>query len=97
MSKHSGTSSHLLIDGTFSCEEARTILMALIADKIQFHHQDNWSRKERFGEFDEDSSRRIEQLNQTREDLAALIDDAGASGEQLVINCSIEITRIAKK
>jgi hypothetical protein len=95
MSGNSETSSHLLINGTFSSEEARTILMALIADKIQFHHQDNWSRKERFGEFDENSTRRIEQLNQTRESLAALIDDAQARGERLAINCSIEITRKA--
>ncbi len=87
-------SNHLLIDGEFSTEEARTILMTLIENKIRFHQQENLSQEERFGIAGKRSSRRIDQLLQTKADLAAVIDDAQTSGERLAINCTIEISRL---
>ncbi|WP_394168415.1 hypothetical protein [Saccharospirillum alexandrii] len=84
----------LLIDGVFSTDDARNVLMTLINNKIQFHEQDSWSRKERFGDSHAAGSRRVDQLLQTRTDLATLIDHAQSRGERLSISCTIEVTRV---
>ena len=94
MSENPGHSSHQLVDGEFSPEEARTILMALIENKIRFHRRENLSQEERLGRSDGYSKRRIDQLLQTKANLAELIDSAQAKGERLSINCVIEIDRI---
>lgn len=86
--------NYLLIDGVFSTDDARNVLMTLINNKIQFHEQDCWSRKERFGDSNAAGSRRVDELMQTRTDLATLIDLAQSRGERLSINCTIEVTRI---
>ena len=94
MSNDPANSSHVLIDGEFSTEEAKSILMTLIEHKIRFHRKENLSQEERFGDSDHNSNRRIDQLLQTKADLATLIDDAQASDERLAINCVIGITRL---
>ena len=94
MSENPEHSSHQLIDGEFSAEEARTILMALIENKIRFHRRENLSQEERFGSPDKYSNRRIDQLLQTKAELSDLIDSAQVSGERLAINCVIEIDRV---
>ena len=96
MSNDPEKSSHLLIDGEFSTQEAKSILMTLIEHKIRFHQKENLSQEERFGDSDHKSHKRIDQLLQTKADLSALIDDAQASDERLAINCIIDITRIPK-
>ena len=85
-----------LIDGDFSAEEAKTILLALIEHKIQFHRKDRFSQQERLGDISEQSNRRIEQLLQTKADLTELIASAGSEDERLSINCVIDITRISE-
>lgn len=94
MNKKQPTTNYRLIDGVFSTDDARNILMTLINNKIQFHEQDNWSRKERFGDSHTAGSRRVDELMQSRLDLATLIDQAQAEGERLSINCTIEVTRM---
>lgn len=94
MANHLDKTNHLLIDGEFSTEEAKTILMTLIENKIRFHQQENLSKDERYGNFNKSSNRRIDELRQTKVELATLIDDAKASGERLGINCIIQITRL---
>lgn len=94
MSNEPTPANYRLIDGVFSTDDARNILMTLINNKIQFHEQDSWSRKERFGDSHAASSRRVDELLQTRTDLASLIDEAKSRGERLSINCTIEVTRV---
>ncbi|MCA1772512.1 MAG: hypothetical protein LC677_07835 [Halomonas sp.] len=96
MSNNLEKTNHLLIDGEFSTEEAQTILMTLIGNKVRFHQQENLSHEERFGASSERSRVRIEQLLRTRADLTAVINEAKASGERLAINCTIEITRLSQ-
>lgn len=96
MSENPEYSSHQLIDGEFSAEEANTILMALIDNKIRFHHREKFQQQERHGHPGNDSHHRIEQLLQTKEDLSAVIDSARGEGERLSINCVIEITRVTE-
>lgn len=45
MSNEPTPTNYRLIDGVFSTDDARNILMTLINNKIQFHEQDSWSRK----------------------------------------------------
>lgn len=96
MNKHTPSSQHQLINGVFSSDDARSILMALIEHKIQFHERDGWSKKERLGKTDEPGARRIRELKQTKADLADLIDAAGNSAERLAIRCTIEIGPVSE-
>ena len=96
MSKPTPSTQHQLIDGVFSSDDARSILMALIEHKIQFHERDGLSKKERLGKTDESGARRIRQLQQTKADLTDLIDAAGDSAERLAIRCTIEINPVSE-
>ncbi len=80
-----------LIKGEFTPGEANEVLMKLINDKISFHQTHNWSRRE-LGESDAPGRKRIEQLTQTKAELAELMNTADASGQRLEINCNIEIS-----
>ncbi len=80
-----------LIKGEFNPDEANEVLMKLINDKISFHQTHNWSRRE-LGESDAAGRKRIEQLTQTRAELAELLKAAGAASQRLTINCTIEIS-----
>jgi len=80
-----------LINGSFSTEDARQVLMSLINHKINFHELNAWSHRERFGEDNAASLKRVEELSQTREEIAQLIKEAAETGQKLIINSSIEI------
>lgn len=97
MTDNNKTSSYQLINGVFSADDARNLLLTLINDKIQFHQKESWSRKERFGDMPASGRSRIDELMQTKTDLAALIEAVNASGERLSISCSIDITRLPEQ
>ena len=84
--------NYRLISGVFSPDEANEVLMTLIDDKISFHRKNNWSRSERFGESGAAGSRRINELRETKTELAALMEEAGSAGQRLAIDCTISIT-----
>ena len=84
--------NYQLISGVFTADEANEILMTLIQDKISFHKRNELSRRERFGEPDAAGQKRVTELKQTKTDVAAMIEQARSSGQQLVINCNIEVT-----
>ncbi|MEZ5555043.1 hypothetical protein [Haliea sp.] len=85
-----------LISGVFYPDEANQLLMTLIEDKISFHQRNNWSRRERFGETDAAGVKRINELRQTKADLAALVEAAEAAGMKLSISGNIDITLTPK-
>lgn len=92
VAEQSGVKSYSLIQGVFSPEEARQVLMTLIHDKISFHQRNDWSRRERLGETDPPGRRRIDELIATREALNLLLADVEAQGKDLVISCNIDVT-----
>ena len=92
MAGDSGELSYCLIRGEFFPDEARELLMTLIDDKIRFHQRNDWSRRERFGETDIVGVKRIDELRQTKADLAAVLAELGDVGTKLTINCNIGIT-----
>jgi hypothetical protein len=83
--------SYCLISGSFSPDAARQVLMSLINYKINFHQRSDWSHRERFGEENPAAVKRAEELSQTKEDIAQLIEEAAAMGLELSVNSKIEI------
>ena len=86
--------SYGLIRGEFSPDDARELLLTLIDNKISFHQLNNRSRRERFGEIDPAVVKRVDELRQSKADIATLIEEMGALGMKLSINCNIEITPV---
>ena len=91
MSDESEKKTYRLISGSFSPDDARQVLLSLINHKISFHHRNDWSHRERFGEDNPAAVKRVEELSQTREDIAQLIGEAAAMGLNLSIKSNIEI------
>jgi len=86
--------SYGLIRGVFSPDDARELLLTLIDNKISFHQLNNRSRRERFGEIDPAVVKRVDELRQSKADIATLIEEMGALGMKLSISCNIEITPV---
>ncbi|MFY0605853.1 MAG: hypothetical protein JXR10_04005 [Cyclobacteriaceae bacterium] len=86
------TKEFSLIDGEFSQEEAKEILIHLLSYKIKFHNQKIFSINERFGEKDEKSMKRIYELTQTLKELKETLN-ALESDAVLNINSSIKISK----
>lgn len=86
--------SYGLIRGVFFPDDARDLLMTLVDNKISFHQLNNRSRRERFGEIDAAVVKRIDELRQSKADMARLIEEVAALGMKLKISCNIEITPV---
>ena len=83
------------IDGTFSPEESREILMNVYSSKINFHQIKNFSSRERFGKDDKTSTKRIPELKQAMEEVLSIIETAKKNGEQLEIKSDIYISLVS--
>ncbi len=81
-----------LIDGEFTQEEAREILIHLISYKIKFHNQKIFSISERYGEKDEKSMKRIVQLTKTMDELKEMLDEL-KSDDHLDVTSTIQVTK----
>ena len=82
------TETFQLIDGRFDVDEAKDVLMGLLNHKIQFHELKNFSWKERYGTENDQSNKRLRELNKDRERLAAVLEFA----EQNKLNIEIQST-----
>lgn len=80
-----------LIEGSFSCEEAKEILMNLFSTKMQFHKMKNFSSLERFGKGDEHALNRISKLKESTEILVKLLEKAHLEKKKLIIHSNINI------
>ncbi|MBC7605469.1 MAG: hypothetical protein H7199_00720 [Burkholderiales bacterium] len=83
------------IDGTFTPEEANSVLSSLIANKIHYHTVDDFSNHVRYARDSSHSKNRIEALKNTQEELKRFTDLAKEQGVNLVIksNISLEYTK----
>ena len=82
------------IDGTFSPQESREILMSVYSSKINFHKIKNFSSGERFGIDDKTATKRIPELKKAIEEFLTIIETAKKNGEQLEIKSNICISLI---
>lgn len=80
-----------LIKGDFSPEDAKEIINHLFYEKINFHGLKSFSNKERFGEVDHESDKRIIELKQSRYSLNEIIKTAKEQGKALKITSTVSI------
>lgn len=80
------------IDGIFSHEEAKEILINLFKSKINFHQMKNWSSHERFGMDDETSQKRIPVLKVEMEKLNQILLYAENTRQKLKVQSAIHIS-----
>lgn len=80
------------IEGTFSHVEAKEILINVFTQKINFHHQKNFSSQERFGKVDVAATKRIIELKKGLEHALAVIEDAQKTNQKINISSEISIS-----
>lgn len=83
------TDTFKLIEGEFSTEQAREILLSMIQYKIQFHSIKILSNEERFGIKDTHSIQRLSELRETLQDIKTAMDAIG--DKKLVIRSNITV------
>lgn len=83
-----------LIDGTFTPDEARRILGAMVKGKIDFHSLEKHSKDERSAEVCQKSEERLAALRDLDAKLKALFGSAEASGKKLEVKGTIEISPV---
>lgn len=81
-----------LIDGSFTHEEAKEILVNIYSSKINFHTMKNWSSQERFGKDDEIAKKRIPALRKEIKKLDSILTKAKAKNKKLVVSSEINIS-----
>jgi len=80
-----------LIEGTFSNEEAKEILVNIFSTKINYHEMKNFSSHERFGKYDETAKKRIPELKKELEKISKIISEAKLHNKNLIIKSEITI------
>lgn len=85
------TNEFKLIDGHFSPDEAREIVMNVFLEKIQFHKNKNFSSEERFGKEDITAVKRILELKRSMDSISKLIEEAKQNNETLQIISEVKI------
>ena len=85
-----------LIEGCFTPNEAKEILMNVFLSKINFHQNKNFSVQERFGKEDDYAVKRIPELKKSMELISELIESAKNNNEKLEITSEI-IIKLSKQ
>lgn len=85
-----------LISGSFTPDEAKEILFEMLTSKINFHNVKSLSSLVRFNNPNLESELRIKELQQTKEQLIELIQQALADNLNLNVEATIEISFQAK-
>jgi hypothetical protein len=80
-----------LIKGDFTPEEALEILSYLIDKKINFHELKTFSNEIRFGQVDQKSLTRSEELKQSKAAIKEFIQIAQEQGKTLRIKSSVTV------
>ena len=80
-----------LIDGTFSVEDAESVVLALFDSKINYHQCLQFSNEERFGKDMSNSIRRISELREAKEKLKAYFQEARIQGREIEINSDVSL------
>jgi hypothetical protein len=80
-----------LINGTFTVQEAREVLLDLLNKKIHFHQLKNFSSEERLGKPNHASLKRIKELERDKADLLTQLELASLCQYDIRIYSSVVI------
>jgi hypothetical protein len=80
-----------LIQGEFSSQDAKTVLMSVINSKINFHNLNAFSEFVKNNEDCETSKQRISVLTSSLEDINKFLEESDRNGKRLKINGDITI------
>lgn len=81
-----------LIEGVYTPEEAREVLMDVIHSNIQYQSIQNLSSYEKQGTDDQSAQEYLHNLKQVRNEVLNLLNTAGHSGDKkIVIDSTIKI------
>lgn len=80
-----------LIDGNFSAEEAKEILINIYSTKINFHEMANFSSMERFGVENSIAVKRIQILRKNIEKIVELVEEMNDKNQNFIISSEIHI------
>lgn len=86
------TKEFKLIEGQFSPDEAKNILMSLFNNKIDYHQLESFSNQIRLGNDISFSQNRINDLIQSVENIKEMVEEATAKGKRLKIDGIINIS-----
>ena len=81
-----------LIDGNFTTDEAKELLVNLFISKIKFHQMKNFSSQERYGKDDVFAVKKILLLKENVEQVYQIIEEAEAKNKILIIKSKIEFS-----
>lgn len=84
-----------LVKEEYPLEEARELLMALVAGTTRFHSLNNLQSWERTGENDKSSEKRVKELTSLRENILNMLKDIDGKNLSIEINAEIKVN--AKK
>jgi len=80
------------IEGDFTYDEAKEILINIFSSKINFHTLKNWSSQERFGKDDEIAQKRIPALKNEMKKIEGILSEAKAKNKKLLVSSDIKIS-----
>ena len=79
-----------LVQGVFPVQQAKEVVLGLIAFKLKFHELEHLSQKERFGAGSSHSENRIASLQGSYDEMVQLLGQLG-DGDVVEINSTIEL------
>lgn len=85
-----------LIDGDFLPEDAKSILMSLIKNKINYHELELFSASERFGSDLPHSQKRIQQLNEALGEIKTFFSSIENKDIKFKITAKVDIIPVEK-
>lgn len=87
-------SSFKLIDGNFTPEESKSVIIPLLNRKIDFHALVAFSEEIRFNRDKVSSKTRIAELEKSITEISKLIDEAEKLGKKLNVKSEIHIEMV---
>ncbi len=82
------------IEGSFTGDQTRQIVGAMVRHKIDYHTREKFGDEMRSGNAKGCSASRLENLRELEQELAALISDAQGREKKLEIRGTIEIVEV---
>ncbi len=83
-----------LINGDFSADDTRDLLLNIIANKIQFHAVKSIENWEKNTLSDKKSNQRIEELQQSRAEILSMLNQSMENDSRFRIHAIIQLVKI---